>query len=414
MRVLLAASKYLPEYTGAALRLHRLYAALCRQNPGWTVRVVCAGIEYETRADYEHEGVPVHRLRSRAPRATGRAGRLWRESLDAAEALRYLRRIPCDLVHTVGSGPVVAAAVHAARARATPLLVEMVTAGAVPDPPLPLLGRFHRPDLHRGAAVVAISAPLAEAGRARGYERNVWHRPNPVDTERFYPDPQGRAALRAEVTPFAAGDAVIATVAKFMPPKNQMFLLDVLARLPSRFKLVLAGPRVTSGALAARDGAYLDALRARVRELGLGARVHVVPEFVQAELYIRCADVYAAPSAEEGLGTPVLEAQACAVPVVANAAVAAARPHVTEGVTGFLRPLDPAQWAQAVEAAAGLARDGFLLRAEEIARHHSFTATCDAYHRLLTALRDAGPAAALDVDAVLGSAAAPGPRLARA
>lgn len=408
MRILLVASKYLPEYTGAALRLHTLYRSLRDETPGWRVQVVCGGVEHVDRADYALDGIAVHRVRSRAPGAGARLGRVVREWADAIETLRYLRGCPCDVVHTIGSSPVVAAAIHYARIRKLPFLVELVTPGAVPDQGLPVLGRAWRPDMHRGGAIVAISEPIAEACEARGYGRNLWARPNPVETERFYPDHGQRDNYRAQVSPFGPDDIVLTSVAKFMPRKNQIFLLDVLARLEGRFKLILAGPYSAQGALAGRDRDYFEAIQAKLASLGLAGRVHVVPEFVPADRYIKAGDIFLMPMLEEGFGTPVLEAQACGIPVIANSAVPAFKPHIKDGETGYLRPLDAGAWANAAVAALTLDRDALGRQAREIARRYSLAATRDAYRRILERLGTLNARDELDIGALLGRHGEPG------
>ena len=401
MKILVVASKYLPEYTGASYRIDRLYRALVEQFPSWLVTVICGGVEHSSRADYEIAGLHIRRVRSRTASPSNRIVQLYSEIGDIRESLQYLRSIRCDVIHTIGTGPVVAAAIHHAKRHGIPILIEMVTDGAEPDQGLPLLRRWRRPDLHNGAAIVAISPPLGEFCRRRGYDSNVWIRPNPVDTKKFFPDPLARAQLRAEVTPFGEDDVVIASVAKIMAQKNQIFLLEVLARLPEHFKLVLAGPLVEGGALAARDRAYFAAIQARIQELGLSARVHLVPQFVAAEKYIKAADMVAMPSVQEGLGTPLLEAQACAIPALCNADIPAFAAYVTDGVTGFLRPLDPALWAQAAHATVNLDRSALTYAADKIAAQYAEPEICARYARLLLALASAGPDARIEVAKVL-------------
>jgi glycosyltransferase involved in cell wall biosynthesis len=387
MRVVLAASKYLPEYTGAAVRLHSLYRSLIDQTPGWKIDVVCGGTELMDRADYSVDDIKVHRIRSRMPRGKWRLSRAIRSWFDAWETWRWLNTSPCDVIHTVGTSPVVATAILYARMHGVPFVLELVTPDAVPDQGIPIIGRAVRPNVHAGGVIVAISKPIAEACAALGYGANVWGRPNPVDTARFFPERSQRVAYRAQVSPFGPNDVVIAAVAKFMPRKNQIFLLDMLAKLESRFKLLLAGPYVEEGAFAERDRAYFEALKVKVCELGLESRVHVVPELVKTDLYIKAADIFAMPIIEEGFGTPVLEAQACAVPVIANSNVPAFTPHIKDGGTGYLRPLDVEAWAQAARTASSLDENALISHAREISERYSFSATRDAYRRILERLR---------------------------
>ncbi|RME33287.1 MAG: glycosyltransferase, partial [Gammaproteobacteria bacterium] len=317
LRIALVTGKYPPEYSGAGLRSHNTYRRLLGEVPGLVVQVLCSGLERRRREDYRLDGIAVHRIRGFMDPQSGRMAQAMSGWAEALQVLPWLERTRPDVVHVVGACAVTAAAIAWARLRRVPLLVELVNAGASPAQSLPLLHRLWRPDLRRGTAIVAISEALAERCRELGLGELVWSRPNPVDTSRFHPDPDRRLELRRRLTPFTEEDIVLACVGKFMPLKNQGFLLDVLAQLPSAYKLVLAGPVVRHGPWKKRDQEYLERVRRKVRVLGMEGRVQLVTEFVPAEEYIRLADVYLLPSLSEGLGTPMLESLACGVPVVA-------------------------------------------------------------------------------------------------
>jgi glycosyltransferase involved in cell wall biosynthesis len=403
MRILLVASKYLPEYTGAAFRIHRLYQVLLRQNPNWSLQVLSGGIERHESGDDVVDNVRVHRIKSYSAVAQGRAQRVAREWMDVFQTFSFLRKREFDILHTVGTGPVIAASIAHARKRGIPQLIELVTDGAVPDQGLPLIRRFYRPDVHDQAAIVAISRPLAESCRRRGYSRNLWERPNPVDIDRFIPDRSAKGRFRSALTPFSDTDVVLLSVAKFMAQKNQTFLLDVLAQLESRFKLVLAGPLVQTGPLKERDHAYYRQLTGKIERLGFANRVHMIPEFVQADALIKASDVFLMPSVQEGLGTPILEARACAVPVIANAAVLAFSPHIDHGKTGYLVDLDARKWADAVRQALSFDETALDESAADAARHHSEKSIQNQYTMLLRHLSAMKRQETVDIDALFAS-----------
>lgn len=86
-----------------------------------------------------------------------------------------------------------------------------------------------------------------------------------------------------------------------------------------------------------------DSYWQKVGELGLSDRVRHIqrPEqFELVQLYQR-ATVFALASDEEGLGVVILEAMACAVPVVATRC-GGPEGIITDGVDGFLVPVDSA------------------------------------------------------------------------
>ncbi|GGG51217.1 D-inositol-3-phosphate glycosyltransferase [Kocuria dechangensis] len=134
---------------------------------------------------------------------------------------------------------------------------------------------------------------------------------------------------------------------------------------------------------------FIGALRARVRELGLGDSVVFSPALPAQELAARMrrADAVVVPSSSETFGLVALEAQACGTPVLATD-VDGLRTAVLHGATGRLvRDRAPGTWARAV---VDLARDPEALRrlgaaAARRAREYSWErtarATVDAYGR---------------------------------
>ena len=122
-------------------------------------------------------------------------------------------------------------------------------------------------------------------------------------------------------------------LSRIQPRKNVLRLVNAFAQVLSRkpdLTLVLAGPR----------GWLASPIEARVRELGLEARVRF-PGYIAAAdkaALISGARVFAYPSLYEGFGFPALEAQACDVPLLAS--TTSSLPEVV-GEGGLLvNPLD--------------------------------------------------------------------------
>jgi glycosyltransferase involved in cell wall biosynthesis len=99
--------------------------------------------------------------------------------------------------------------------------------------------------------------------------------------------------------------------------------------------LVEAG--VEARYVIAGDGPLDQSLRRRLRETGLSHQVTIVQPPEPLERVFEALDVYVLPSLREGLGSGLLEAMACARPVVATA-VGGTFTVVTEGANGFLVP----------------------------------------------------------------------------
>ncbi len=128
------------------------------------------------------------------------------------------------------------------------------------------------------------------------------------------------------------------------PRKNLSVLLDAYALLRSQH--VCADARLV---IAGKKGWLYEPFLRHVRELGLQDEV-LFPGFIADDdlpaLY-GAADVFAYPSLFEGFGLPVLEAMACAVPVVCSNA--SSLPEVAGDAALLVSPHDTAALAAALQ-----------------------------------------------------------------
>jgi len=149
-----------------------------------------------------------------------------------------------------------------------------------------------------------------------------------VDTERFRPDAESRAAVRAGLG--ISGDAfVMLFLGRLNRDKGIPDLFDAFAALAARRKdcvLLLVGPD---------EGGMLE----RIADLGSDAcdRVRHVAYTRQPERYMAAADVFCLPSYREGFGMAVVEAAAACLPAVASR-IYGITDAVSEGQTGLLHP----------------------------------------------------------------------------
>jgi phosphatidyl-myo-inositol dimannoside synthase len=141
--------------------------------------------------------------------------------------------------------------------------------------------------------------------------------PPGVDTDRFRPDPVGRAELRER---YRLGERpTVVCVSRLVPRKGQ----DMLIRaLPSIRQRVDGAAVVIVG-----GGPYLEALRRLARDCGVADHVTFTGGVPAAELpaHYALGDVFAMPCRTrgagmdvEGLGIVFLEASATGVPVIAG------------------------------------------------------------------------------------------------
>ena len=356
VQILLVISKFHPEYTGAAHRLDQMYRRLQKDDPTLKIDVLCNSTAYMHSEAYEHNGWNVKRsvfpfkllwLHTRLKNAV----KVYYEFF--ATMLQLVKHKP-HIIHIAGySGGTMAALLYS-KWKHIPRIIELVTKDASPAQFLPGLRYQKSLALKKQSIIVAISEKIANNCYKIGLQKNIWSRPNPIDEKLFLLDPDKKDEYRKTLSPFDKRDIVIAMVAKFMPQKNQIFLLDTLKELPENFKLLLAGPKVTSGIHFERDAAYFEKLTERIKSLGLEDRVHIHADFVDSSTYMKAADLYVMPQYSEGLGTPMLEAIACGLPVIANQNEPAFCEWIEEGENGFLRPLDPQKWAEAIVTATNI------------------------------------------------------------
>ncbi|MCI0809315.1 MAG: glycosyltransferase [Chloroflexi bacterium] len=412
MKVILVSSKYSPEYSGSGLRAHRTYLRL-REKYKVEVEVICSGTEYLSPETYFQDDLQVTRVVSPFVRklhsifGKGPVRRLTNAAVFQSEMKRVTRLLEtksADVLHAFGYSPATMAAIRWSRVHKIPLMRELVN--VVPSPYQYPPGRFgdhlfEFPDL---SVVVAISAELGKMSNRAGLTENVWVRPNPVDVERFhFASNSERDESRSRLTPFSPDDRVIVFVSKFRRSKNQPFLLDVLARLPENYKLLLAGPPSDANdSVPGLSTEQIYGLQVRAESMGMRSRVITKPGFVDAADYLRIGNVFCMPAEKEAMGTPLLEALATGLPVVANRGEPSFREWIVDGQNGFLRKLDASEWANAVLATEHFSSTDRKSMSDQVRAVVSTDRIDEQYHKLLSALSEAGPGESVSVADVIG------------
>ena len=210
-----------------------------------------------------------------------------------------------------------------------------------------LKGWWLRRNLRQADAIASTSEAMAQqVRRLLPGPIQLAVTPFGIDTALFGPPLAGRRE----------GPLVIGTV-KTLAPK---YGIDVLLRAFAR--LQAAGPPALS-LLIVGGGPQRAELEALARALGIDAQVRFAGPVPHAEVphWLHQMDIYVAASRldSESFGVAVLEASACALPVVVSD-VGGLPEVVADGVTGLVVPRDdPAALAAALErlvADAGLRR----------------------------------------------------------
>lgn len=171
--------------------------------------------------------------------------------------------------------------------------------------------------------------------------------PEAVDHEVFRPGDREEAAIRLRQEHGIEGPFVL-FVSSLWAYKNCDGLLRAFAlartRLPDH-RLVVVG--------SAADARHAGELRTLADELGIADRVTWVggvPHHDTLPFY-RAADAFVYPSHNETFGLPILEAMACACPVVTSDC--SAMPETAGGAAKLADPSDPGSIADAVVDACG-------------------------------------------------------------
>jgi glycosyltransferase involved in cell wall biosynthesis len=203
--------------------------------------------------------------------------------------------------------------------------------------------------LKDASAGVAMSALIAREFVAAGFPADrVRHIPHGVDTRRFRPRPADeKTALRARLG--LPADATIVTyTGRLLRGKGLETLVDAFARVQERRAHLLI---VGSG--AGQTLSVEGALRARVTQAGLAARVTFAGRVDAVEDWLGASDLFAFPSEFEALGLSLIEAAACGLPCVGSR-TGGIVDVIDDGRSGLLvLPGDPEALAAALNALAG-------------------------------------------------------------
>jgi len=374
VRVLLVISKFMPEYSGPGHRLTKFYQYLERAGEKIDLEIICNSQEHADSITYDWKGYPVTRISSILQKFLPQhRGGLWRSInafksyIEGIKTWRLLSKKNYDILHIVGMSASTSVGIYHAYKNQKPKFIELVNADATPIQNLPLLRFNDREVVSSDTIICCISSSLKKRCKSLGLD-NTWERPNPVDIDKYFP----KNGERKKGSP--ADHVCLVCVGKFIPRKNQKFLIDVLAQLADRFSLVLAGPLVKTGQHQKRDQEYYQSILDAIGHNGLAERVTLIPEYVDAAKYIREANVVLLPSYDEGLGTTMLEGLACGVPVVANSQEAAYCQWIEHGHNGYLCELQVEQWVNGIKRALEIPESNMVDTARRIREEASHEA----------------------------------------
>lgn len=284
-------------------------------------------------AELESSGIPVTRVRMRLPFRPG----------DAVPIYRALAAIEPDVVHVNMPGP------YSAQMGLLAPLARLAGARVVVTEHLPMVPRLWKRDLVKRLAVGFVDAAvtMTRANAELMVNRQGFPRRRVRVVENgvraAFGTREGDSNARADLG-LEAGTVAFVFVGNLIEHKGLRRVIEALSSLATGWRLVVVG-----------TGPEAGPARALVSRLGVGERVVFLGRCSaeHVERVVAACDVLVLPSAVEGLPYVILEAMACAKPVVSSR-VFGIPEAVIEGETGLLvSPDDVAGLAAALHTLAG-------------------------------------------------------------
>lgn len=134
---------------------------------------------------------------------------------------------------------------------------------------------------------------------------------NAIDPRKYEYNVQTRTSIRKKLN--LEENVVIGHVGRFIPVKNQNFLLEVFCELVkknSEVKLLMIG-----------EGKDREKIENKINSLNLKSKVILLGERSDVADLMQAMDIFVFPSINEGLGMVAIEAQAAGLPVLASSSI---------------------------------------------------------------------------------------------
>ena len=344
MKILLISSKYEPEYSGSGYRAHNTYLRLNKKF-GLEYDVICNSKLFSGNKKYEYGGVSIYRISF--PLKTPNSKSLsyyvisflnifWHFIYITFFLIKNKKKY--SLLHTFGDTWTIGFATIIFSLLKKPIIRELCNETNYPMYPIQIHSLISNVFKNSNTLIIAISKRLYDVAK-KFNPYAIWLRNNPVDEKKFHINYDNKIYLRKKFSPFNENDNVLAIIANIIPNKNQLFCLKLLNQLPENYKLIIGGP------LKDENKKYFNKLILFIRENKLQKRVFIKNEFIKnIEDYIMLSDIFLFPSLSEGLGTPVIESQACGVPVLANLIPGVTDQIIINDKGGYSKKLDLNTW----------------------------------------------------------------------
>lgn len=320
-----------PELSSGGLQAH---AVARRLHDRLLVQVLTTATDPALPGRDTIDGIPVSRVT--IDRRRGGAG----FGATAQMLTALLRQVPAvDLVHIQGYSAknILVSAVSKMFGR--PIVLHLQTSKHDEPPAIVQQGRLAWWAFRTADRYVSVSTGLRDAAVAGGIPAaRIVEIPNGVDLSRFAPADAATQQQLRRTLGLPVDRPVVLFVGVMAPDKQPDVLFEAWTRLrtapATQSALVFVG--ATDPSLFELEGQLAEQTRARAEQMGLRDRVYFVAPTRQIEQYYRAADLLVMPSLREGLPNVLLEAMACALPVVASRLPGSTETMMEDDVSGIL------------------------------------------------------------------------------
>jgi glycosyltransferase involved in cell wall biosynthesis len=212
-----------------------------------------------------------------------------------------------DYFHVYGNNSITNAALSYAKKNSIPVISEIVTPNRDFKIKQPFLFKIFQKSKFENLKIICISNRIFNDLKKKIETKKLIYKINPISFKFNFK----KNILKKNFYLFNVG--------KFMPKKNQIFLLKVIKILPKNYFLTLVGPLEKKGMHASRDKKYFLEIKRMVKYYKIQNRVNIITKFIDnPKKYYHKSNLCLFPFKNEGLGTPVLESIASGRPVFVN------------------------------------------------------------------------------------------------
>ena len=342
-RVLMVTGVYAPETSGASLQCRRLIRAL-RDRVDF--KVLTTSTDHALPWNAIFEDTQVRRIAVNPASVVSKALATERMASSFFELAAGV-----DIVHLHGFSQKSLLVIALARLLGKKIVIKLTSVGHDDPASIRAKGRVMWSAYAQADRYIGVTPRFAEGFEATGLDaRRFVFIPNGVDLDRFKPSSaDARAEFRNQLR-LPPEIPMVLFVGFFSAEKNPDVLFDAWLALHERgvrSTLVLVG--ATRGSYYEIDAGIADRIKAKAARRGVSEHVVFVESADQIEYYYRAADVFALPTAREGLPNVLLEAMASSVPPVITRLEGVTDWIVDAGVNGELVPaVDSAAFSDAI------------------------------------------------------------------